>query len=579
MNGRAYGTVRTNVRTVSSLASSKIKEVDRTYRSTDRSRRAILDHLNIASRRYRRSSVSSLLLYLSTMTTTMLRRSLFLTSTTKKKLFHRFFSTAADYPHHDHDHYDVLIVGGGVVGSALASCLQVAETPRVKVGVIERSNGPTATTSSTTTTTTTAIPHPRAYALSPKSLKLLGIDDNDKNNNTTTVKRGTYRTMQVWEQDSPSLLVFTEGDLVDNEENQSGLGAVVEDQALVRYLWNELEKEDHSQTTTLFRNATINDIQQNDNAGLVQVQLTQDGSQQQRLSTKLLVAADGANSFVRKHHASNFPWEGFDYDRSALTCTLKLQSKMPPRAFQRFLTHGPMALLPTHDADYATVVWSTTPEQANYYYSGQQEATINQELVDTINRTLQQGPERIPELFPTSPSQSSVLLSNLAYGTNKLLETVHYGLTMAHWRDYQESFVAPPVVDSVAGPKFTFPLSCRHSSFYYHNRIVLCGDSAHTIHPMAGQGLNLGLRDVQVLSESIHRAVSAGMELSTFIQSDYAIPQHRFNAAAQTSIHALHQAYNNRSTVLQHGKSLGMHAVNMVGPVRRQLAAIATGSI
>jgi hypothetical protein len=233
-----------------------------------------------------------------------------------------------------------------------------------------------------------------------------------------------------------------------------------------------------------------------------------------------------------------------------------------------------MALLPTYNNNYATVVWSTTHEQAQYYYK---QAT-NDELVDTINDALQQGPQRVPELFHESSSSS--ILSNLAYGTNKLLETVHYGLTMAHWSDsYTESFIAPPLVDSVVSPKYTFPLSCRHAQCYYQNRIVLCGDAAHTIHPMAGQGLNLGLRDVQILSESIEKAQNSGMDIRTFLQTDYAIPQHRFNTLAQQSIHALHQVYNNRHTIMQHGKSFGMHAVNMVGPLRRQLAAIATGAI
>jgi 2-polyprenyl-6-methoxyphenol hydroxylase-like FAD-dependent oxidoreductase len=172
------------------------------------------------------------------------------------------------------------------------------------------------------------------------------------------------------------------------------------------------------------------------------------------------------------------------------------------------------------------------------------------------------------------------LLGNLAYGIERVVDTVQYGLTMAHWNDHDEIFSAPPRIESIAGPRFTFPLTSRHATSYtaHNNRVALVGDAAHTVHPMAGQGLNLGLDDVGALVECIERSYKAGMDITTFLE-DYNKTQHMKNTIRQNGIHALHEVFGNHSTVMQHGKSLGMHAVNHVGPLRRQLAAAAAGAV
>jgi 2-polyprenyl-6-methoxyphenol hydroxylase-like FAD-dependent oxidoreductase len=95
---------------------------------------------------------------------------------------------------------------------------------------------------------------------------------------------------------------------------------------------------------------------------------------------------------------------------------------------------------------------------------------------------------------------------------------------------------------------------------------------------MAGQGLNLGLQDVGALAECVKRAHGAGMDVTTFLH-EYSTTQRMQNSIRINGIHALHEIFGNHSTVMQHGKSLGMHVVNHVGPLRRQLAAVAAGAI
>lgn len=444
----------------------------------------------------------------------------------------RLFSTSTDV-------YDVLIVGGGVVGSGLAHLLK-----GLKVGLLERGPHPPLKTFG-------EIPHPRCYALSPYSLRLLGTSI------VSFLNPAYYDSMQVWEQDSPSLVVFDYKDLQGTSfENVSYLGAVVEDAPLVAALWENIQDSVDCFTDTQVRSLKMDEH-------VAQVTTTKDTT----LSARLLVAADGANSWVRQE--CGIGWEGFDYNRTALTCTVRLTKPMPCRAFQRFLPNGPLALLPTRSPHYATVVWSTTPEQALEYKDD------SSDFVEKINSILQQGPQRIPPLFP--PMDGGIL-GNLFYGMERVVDTVQYGLTMAHWNDHDEIFSAPPKVEQIAGPRFTFPLTCRHASSYVHNnRIALVGDAAHTVHPMAGQGLNLGLQDVGALAERVKRAHGAGMDVTTFLQ-EYSTTQRMQNSIRINGMHALHEIFGNHSTILQHGKSLGMHAVNHMGPLRRQLAAVAAGA-
>eukprot|EP00521_Asterionellopsis_glacialis_P011139 CAMPEP_0195290616 /NCGR_PEP_ID=MMETSP0707-20130614/6413_1 /TAXON_ID=33640 /ORGANISM="Asterionellopsis glacialis, Strain CCMP134" /LENGTH=221 /DNA_ID=CAMNT_0040350765 /DNA_START=34 /DNA_END=702 /DNA_ORIENTATION=- len=205
-------------------------------------------------------------------------------------------------------------------------------------------------------------------------------------------------------------------------------------------------------------------------------------------------------------------------------------------------------------------------------------------LKGEINSVLQEGPSRSPSIFPDT---------TLGKEAEKMVETLNYGMTMAHWTELETTYRAPPLISNIAGPPLTFPLSCRYAPSYAKGRVVLVGDAAHTVHPMAGQGLNLGLGDVDVLSLEIAKAWKSGMDVSTFVQ-DYQIQRQRHVGMVQTGIHTLHQVFGmNISTEQQNLtdvgstsvpgimtlKSLGMNFINHAGPVRRQLAAVAAGIV
>jgi 2-polyprenyl-6-methoxyphenol hydroxylase-like FAD-dependent oxidoreductase len=163
---------------------------------------------------------------------------------------------------------------------------------------------------------------------------------------------------------------------------------------------------------------------------------------------------------------------------------------------------------------------------------------------------------------------------------------------MMNWteRPPEEAFFClPPRVATVEGGRFAFDLQFQQARSYVQPRVALVGDAAHTVHPMAGQGLNLGLADVDCLFHTIKESYQSGMEVcNTMLFLD------RYNSTRQAhvgvtmgGIHALHMAFGLSSETTSStwwappgifARSLGMNLVNSVGPIRKRLAAVAAGA-
>lgn len=165
------------------------------------------------------------------------------------------------------------------------------------------------------------------------------------------------------------------------------------------------------------------------------------------LKSKLIVGADGAKSWLREQ--LKIKTTKRDYHQNALIATVKTEKPHQETAFQRFLPEGPLAFLPLSDPHVSSIVWSTTPEKTKEYL--------------TLS----------PEHF------CAELSHQLDYHLGKVVET---------------------------GERRAFPLSMQHVQNYTLERVAFIGDAAHVIHPLAGQGLNLGFSDAQVLSEVLANA-------------------------------------------------------------------------
>lgn len=407
---------------------------------------------------------------------------------------------------------------------------------------------------------------------------------------------------QVWESDGPGNLRFTSSDLSNHSEKlisaQGILGSMMEDALIVSAIWDELKaakvstSETNQHSIDLYPSCSVTSIRlsrsskghlQSDHMLGAEVAFSNKSSGSEHIiRTRLLVAADGGNSFVRK--ALNIPHIAYEYGRTAVTTTVKLQSSSQARrrdntmqhtAFQRFFPSGPVALLPMWDkGEYANVVWSTNPEHAAELLD-----MTSTDFVGELNKVLQSGPVSSSVFNDVLSPKAPNLMQNLAYGVDMLTRTIGEGLTMARWN--KDPFQIPPYVHSVCGngKRIAFPLSMRKMLDYSLPNLVLVGDAAHTLHPMAGQGLNMGLADVACLTKHIVAAQNCGMDIGdTYILDMYQKDRQRAVISMMGGIHALHTAFSMEAAPAKLARSVGLNVTNSLTPLRQTLANFAAGN-
>lgn len=236
------------------------------------------------------------------------------------------------------------------------------------------------------------------------------------------------------------------------------------------------------------------------------------------LSALILIAADGRNSTMRKRAAIACVRQR--YDQSALVCTVRFDSDMGGVAQQMFLPGGPMAVLPMTQRR-ANIVWSDTPSAIEVAI-GLDRAGLTAELTRRI-------------------------------GDN--------------WGE----------IDLLGAPQ-SYPLMLQMAETYSQGRLALVGDAAHVIHPLAGQGLNLGLRDAAALSQSLEQSRGLGLDLTTGF-NDYGLWRRADNRAMAGATEGLNRLFSNRITPVGHLRRLGLTAIDKLPLARNFLMREAAGEI
>jgi len=240
------------------------------------------------------------------------------------------------------------------------------------------------------------------------------------------------------------------------------------------------------------------------------------------LEADLLVAADGALSRVRE--MMGFYSREWDYGHHAIVATVEVAHSHEETAWQRFLPSGPLALLPLSPADghhYCSIVWS-----------------MQEHLVDAV---LALGDQAFcAELERASEGRLGAVL-----GTSR---------------------------------RFAYPLRQRHSVDYVQPGVALVADAAHTIHPLAGQGINLGLQDVAVLAEEIVTGHACGVSAGQLeLLRRYQRRRKGENLMMMTAMDGFKRLFEQQSLPLRWLRNAGMRKVGQLLPLKQQIMRHAMG--
>jgi 2-octaprenylphenol hydroxylase len=236
------------------------------------------------------------------------------------------------------------------------------------------------------------------------------------------------------------------------------------------------------------------------------------------LCARLVVAADGARSAVRQ--MAGIATQGWRYDQTAVVATVTTERHHRFTAWQRFLPTGPVAFLPLHDGR-SSIVWSTTPEQA-------------------------------AELMEMDEAAFLAALQRA------------FGDTLGHMQ--------------AAEGRGAFPLRLQHAVDYVKPRLALVGDAAHTIHPLAGQGVNLGLLDAAALAEVLLDAVCARKEVGSYgVLRRYERWRKGENLLMMAAMDGFKRLFGSRLAPLRWARNLGLTVADRSGPVKAMAIRRAMG--
>ncbi len=326
---------------------------------------------------------------------------------------------------------DIIIVGAGMVGSTLALALQDAG---LTIKLVDA--GPLDVQPFTPTDPF----EPRVSALSAASQRILervgawpGIVER---------RVSPYRDMHVWDGSGTGQIHFSAASV-----HAEVLGHIVENRVVQDALLDALSGCDSVELVC----ARLEQLRQTESGWTLTLN---DG---QQLSAGLVIAADGANSAVRR--LAGCETREWDYLHHAIVTSVRCAEPNQQTAWQRFTDDGPLAFLPLQregDEHWCSIVWSVTDGEA-------------QRLMALDDEGFRQALGRAFE-----------------YRLGEVLE-----------------------VD----PRLCIPLRQRHAKRYAQPGLALIGDAAHTIHPLAGQGVNLGLLDAAVLAEVLLAAIERGAPL------------------------------------------------------------------
>lgn len=407
------------------------------------------------------------------------------------------------------EHFDIVIVGGGMVGAALAADIaRRPECAHVRLAVVDAGDTPCAYSGQNF--------DPRVVALSEKSQQLL---ERVGAWSAIAERRAcAYRAMYVWDGEGTASIEFCAEDV-----HKAQLGHIVENSVVVRALHQCLAA---LPAITLLQGRHVKGFHRSVDGVCELVLQGPVATQCKSVSCSMVVAADGAHSTLRDlAHIDTREW---DYGQTAIVTTVKTAQPHQNTCWQRFTQQGPIALLPLQ------VSARGAPSECSVSLVWSADTVLADELMALDAQAFCQRLGRAVE-----------------------------------WRlgDIMQS-----------DQRFAISLRQRHAMAYVAPGLALVGDAAHTIHPLAGQGVNLGFYDVDALATEIDRACQRKVPLTDrSILRRYQRQRQTHNLAAMLSMEGFKRLFGADALPLRWARNTGMALLNKQLFLKKQLTKIASG--
>lgn len=386
--------------------------------------------------------------------------------------------------------HDVLIVGGGMVGAALACALA---DQHLRVAIVEHGRPP-------------AMPSGdyglRVSAIAPGSRTIL--EAIDAWSRVPAQRICPVERMNVWDSQGAGAIYFDSADL-----GEPYLAYIVENDAVQAALWQRIAASDNIEP---YCDSAIADFEVCDSYAHIEF------DDRTTLKARLLVGADGARSFVRTRMGTAVT--RWDYAQQAIVAMISTESPERHIAWQRFLPTGPLAFLPLPDGRYS-IVWSVNGERAE---------------------------------------------DLLALDDRAFIEALQaaFGDRLGHI--------------NASSARLAFPLQRSHAEHYVGARVALIGDAAHTVHPLAGQGVNLGLLDAAVLAEVLLEAQDHQRDIGKLTTlRRYERWRKGDNLAMLVFTDMLKRLFASSIAPVARARNLGLDLVNATTPLKLMLMRRAAG--
>ncbi|KAH9312674.1 hypothetical protein KI387_027709, partial [Taxus chinensis] len=454
--------------------------------------------------------------------------------------------------------YDITIVGGGMVGAAVGCGLaSLPLTKALKIAIID--SNPTLRVRKSLPKDDA--PDPRVSAITPATVSF--FKDVGAWDYVQECRHAPFDKMQVWDYTGWGYTRYNARDVgkqvlgyvVENKVLHNALLSCLQDKGFAEIICpakvksvlfpSSAQSVSNSKSTGQSNNnkapSTLSEGPSHANSPncLAKVELN-DG---RCLHARLVVGADGGHSQVRS--MAGLQTSGWEYKQHALICTVELETENQT-AWQRFLPSGPLALLPMGNK-FSNIVWSTTPEQA-----AQLKRMTETEFVQAVNSALEH------ECGPHLPSRISRILEGIP--------------------SISEPFQIPPRVIGLSTERMSFPLSLMHAHAYASNRVVLVGDAAHTVHPLAGQGVNLGFGDAAELARILNEGILTGSDIGEIsLLKKYERERKLVNLPMMAILDGFQRIFSADFGPVNILRAAAFNGVQFLGPLKKQVISYAMG--